>query len=38
MPRALLITITTCMVLTALSFITVYTAITAFTDETWPDF
>jgi hypothetical protein len=26
------------MVVAALSFITVYTAISAFTDETWPDF
>jgi hypothetical protein len=27
-----------CMTLAALSFLAVYTAISAFTDETWPDF
>jgi hypothetical protein len=37
-PRVVLVIATGCMVVAALSFITVYTAISAFTDETWPDF
>jgi len=34
----MLTVMTGCMVITALSFLSVYACITAFTDETWPDF
>ena len=37
MQRALLYVATGCMVAAATAFLTVYAAVTAFTDETWPD-
>jgi hypothetical protein len=36
-PRALLAVIAGCMVVAATSFMAVYAAISALTDETWPD-
>jgi len=36
--RAVLTVVAGCLVLTFGSFLAVYTCITAFTDETWPDF
>ena len=37
MQRAVLYVVAACMAITACSFLTVYAAVTAFTDETWPD-
>ncbi len=37
MPRALLAVVAGCMVVAASSFMAVYAAISAMTDETWPD-
>jgi hypothetical protein len=36
-PRALLAVVAGCMVVAASSFMAVYAAISAMTDETWPD-
>jgi len=36
--RAVLTVMTACLVLTIGSALAVYTAVTAFADETWPDF
>ena len=36
--RAVLTVMTGCLVVAIGSFLAVYTAVTAFTDETWPDF
>ena len=37
MQRAIVYVVAGCMVTAATAFLAVYTAVTAFTDETWPD-